>query len=158
GASGLRTAPGHALLIMGTESAAVSAVSTAAARLGFIVHPGDPRRYLTACAGMPLCASAHIETRARAPGIAAAAAPLLDGSLTVHLSGCAKGCAHPRRAALTIVGGDAQCGIVVDGSACDAPLGGIPTDAMPSDLARLAHQIERVRRPDERAADTLSRL
>jgi precorrin-3B synthase len=158
GASGLRTAPGHALLIIGIESAAVSAVTTDAARLGFIVHPDDPRRYLATCAGKPFCGSAHVETRARAPDMAAAAAPLLDGSLTVHLSGCAKGCAHPRRAMLTIVGDDAQYGIVVNGSACDAPLGSISIGAMPSSFARLAQQVERARRPDERAADTLSRL
>jgi precorrin-3B synthase len=158
GARGLRSAPGHALLIIGIESAAVSAVSAAAARLGFVVRPDDPGRYLAACAGMPLCASASVETRARAPDIAAAAAPLLDGSLIVHLSGCAKGCAHPRRAALTMVGDDGRCGIVVNGSACDAPLGSIPNDAMPTGFVRLARHVERVRRPDERAADTLSRL
>jgi len=30
-----------------------------------------------------------------APAIAQAARPLLDGSLTIHVGGCAKGCAHP---------------------------------------------------------------
>jgi precorrin-3B synthase len=158
GASGIRTAPARVLLIIGLGSAAVATVSTAAARLGFIVRPNDPRRYLAACAGMPLCASAYVETRARAPEIAAAAAPLLDGSLTIHLSGCAKGCAHPRKAALTIAGHHAGCGIVMNGAACDAPLGTLTLDALPSSLAQLARQVELVRRSGERAVETLSRL
>ena len=34
------------------------------------------------------------------------------GRLTLHVSGCAKGCAHPAPAALTIVGTERGCGIV----------------------------------------------
>jgi precorrin-3B synthase len=106
---------------------------------------------------MPLCASARIPTRAYAPEIATAAASLLDGSLTIHLSGCTKGCAHPRKA-LTIVGDDAGCGIVVNGLACDAPLGAVPSDTLPAGFERLARQVKLARRPSERAADTLARL
>jgi precorrin-3B synthase len=158
GADGIRMAPGHALLVIGLESALVPTLSVAAAQLGFVVQPDDPRRYVAACAGMPLCASAHVETRARAPEIAAAAASLLDGSLMIHLSGCAKGCAHPRKAALTIAGDHAGCGVIVDGSACATPLGTMTPDGLPSGFARLAHQIEYMRQPGERAAETLSRL
>jgi precorrin-3B synthase len=157
GASGIRTAPGHALLVIGLESAVVPAVSVAVERMGFPVRPGDPRRYVAACAGMPLCASARIPTRAYAPEIATAAASLLDGSLTIHLSGCTKGCAHPRKA-LTVVGDDAGCGIIVNGLACDAPLGAVPSDTLPAGFERLARQVKLARRPSERAADTLARL
>jgi precorrin-3B synthase len=157
GASGIRTAPGRAMLIIGIESTAAPAVSVAVERMGFVVGPGDPRRYVAACAGMPLCASARIPTRAYAPEIATAAASLLDGSLTIHLSGCMKGCAHPRKA-LTVVGDDAGCGIIMNGLACDAPLGAVPSDTLPAGFGRLALQVELARRPSERAADTLSRL
>jgi precorrin-3B synthase len=158
GAGGIRTAPGRVLLIIGLESAAVPTLSAAVERLGFVVRPDDPRRYVAACAGKPLCGSAHIETRARAPEIASAAAPLLDGSLRIHLSGCAKGCAHPGKAALTVVGDDASCGVVLNGTTHDAPLGAMTAAALQPGFARLAHHIEHTRRPGERATDTLSRL
>jgi precorrin-3B synthase len=158
GADGIRTAPGRALLVVGLAPAGAPALGTAAERLGFIVRPDDPRRHVAACSGMPLCAAAQMPTRALAPAIASAAALLLDGSSTIHLSGCAKGCAHARAAALTIVGDRTGCGIVVNGSACDTPRGTIGADALPSALTRLAGEVERARRPGERAADTLSRL
>jgi precorrin-3B synthase len=157
-ARGIRTAPGRALLIVGIAPAMTPALSAAADRLGFIVRPADPRRHIAACSGMPLCASAQVPTRTLGPGVATAAASLLDGSLTVHLSGCTKGCAHARAAALTMVGERGGCGVVVNGAACDRTLGSIPSDALPSRLARLASEVEHARRPDERAADTLSRL
>jgi precorrin-3B synthase len=158
GANGLRTAPGRALLVVGLVPTRAAAFGTAAERLGFIVRPDDPRRHVAACSGMPLCASAQLPTRGLAPAIASAAASLLDGSLTIHLSGCAKGCAHARAAALTLVGDGTGCGIVVNGSASDPPLGSIVADTLPSGLERLAGEVERERRPDERAADALSRL
>jgi precorrin-3B synthase len=158
GADGIRTAPGRALLIVGIAPAMASALEAAAERLGFIVRPADPRRHITACSGMPLCASALAPTRTLGPAIATAAASLLDGSLTLHLSGCAKGCAYARAAALTTVGEPGGCGVVVNGAACDRPLVTVAADALPSSLAQLAREVERERQPDEHAADTLSRL
>jgi len=158
GASGLRAVPGRALLIVGIAPATASALSAAAERLGFIARPRDPRRHIAACSGMPLCASAQAPTRTLGPAIAIAAASLLDGSLTLHLSGCAKGCAHARAAALTMVGELGGCGVIMNGAACDRPLVTITADALPSSLARLASEVEHARQPDERAADTLSRL
>jgi len=78
-----------------------------AAQLGFIVRADDPRRRVIACAGAPLCASGYIATRAIAPLLAEAMTPLQGKQATIHLSGCAKGCAHPKKAALTIVGSPA---------------------------------------------------
>jgi len=158
GADGIRTAPGRVLLIVGITPAMASALGAAAERLGFIVRPADPRRHIAACSGMPLCASAQAPTRTLGPAIATAAASLLDGSLALHLSGCAKGCAHAHAAALTMVGEPGGCGVVVSGAACDRPLLSIAADALPSSLAQLAREVERARRPDEHAADTLSRL
>jgi precorrin-3B synthase len=157
-ARGIRAAPGRALLILGVAPGMTPALSAAADRLGFIVRPADPRRHIVACPGMPLCASAQAPTRTLAPAVATAVASLFDGSLTVHLSGCAKGCAHARAAALTMVGEPGGCGVVVNGAACDRTLGRVPSDALLSRLARLASEVEHARRPDERAADTLSRL
>jgi precorrin-3B synthase len=43
------------------------------------------------------------------------------GCGTIHISGCAKGCAHPRPAALTIVGSEHGCGIIEHGTARATP-------------------------------------
>jgi precorrin-3B synthase len=46
---------------------------------------------------------------------------ILRGGRLVHISGCAKGCAHPQPAALTIVGSERGCGIVEHGTARATP-------------------------------------
>ena len=93
---------------------------------------------------------------------------MLDGSLTVHLSGCSKGCAHPGSAALTIVGHDGGCDLVIDGAVRDlpaSPLSYPPPHAgegtgggLPSGFARLAAAVARARRGEESCAAALARL
>ncbi len=100
-ANGVRTAPGRALLVIGLTEDKASAFAIAAETLGFIVRPDDPRRHVIACAGAPICESAHIAARDLAPLVAQAAAPFVGSALQIHISGCAKGCAHPTPAALT---------------------------------------------------------
>jgi precorrin-3B synthase len=158
GASGLRPAPGRALLVIGLAANASPALAARADDLGFITRREDPRRSVVACAGAPICASAEIPARALAPAISSAAADLLDGSLTVHLSGCPKGCAHPGVTALTIVGSRDGCGLVVDGSARDHPATSIAAAALPAGLERIAREVAGIRRPGEASADTLVRL
>ena len=63
---------------------------------------------------------AYRRARHRA-ALAAIAAPQLDGAFTIHISGCAKGCAHAAPAALTVVGTPDGCALIADGSARDAP-------------------------------------
>jgi precorrin-3B synthase len=41
--------------------------------------------------------------------------------LALHVSGCAKGCAHPTAAPLTIVGTEQGCGIIADDTARATP-------------------------------------
>jgi precorrin-3B synthase len=153
-ASGLRTAPGRALLIIGLAPDVAPRLAADAASLGFITRHDDPRRHVVACAGAPICASAEIPARALAPVITGAAAPLLDGSLTIHLSGCPKGCAHPAATALTLVGSRDGCGLILDGSARDHASVNITTETLPPGLRRLAQEIA----PGEKAADALARL
>jgi precorrin-3B synthase len=118
GAASIRPAPGRALLVIGLSAAAAEQFTVAAAQEKLIVQPDDARRHVVACAGAPACASALLPTRLLAAQVAEAAGPLLDGSVTIHLSGCAKGCAHPQAAALTLTGPDR---LVVRGHACDTP-------------------------------------
>ncbi len=158
GAGGLRTAPGRAVLVIGIAPDTAPALAARAESLGFITRRDDPRRAIVACAGAPICAAAEIRARTLAPLISSAAAGLLDGSLTLHLSGCPKGCAHPGACALTIVGDPEGCGLVVDGSARDQLGVTIATANLPTALAGIAGEVARLRQPGEASADTLARL
>lgn len=113
----LRPAPGRALLVLELDRAEGRAVREEAARLGLVTDPADPRRRVVACPGRPACASAEAETRALAAELAAT--PGLPSLL--HLSGCAKGCAHPRRAAVTLVGRHGGFDLIRAGGPRDLP-------------------------------------
>ncbi len=109
----IRLAPGHALLI---DNASETLIHRAA-KLGFIIDPADPRRQVSACIGDQGCASGHIPARQ----IAGQLAPHLSDGQHLHVSGCAKGCAHPRAAAVTLVGRTDGIGLVINGRAGDTP-------------------------------------
>jgi precorrin-3B synthase len=157
GATGLRTAPGRALLVVGVTEDGAGHLADIAQRLGFIVRADDPRRQVVACAGAPICTSAEIPTRALAPSLAKAAFTGADAPM-VHLSGCTKGCACPRSAPLTVVGIEGRCGVVVNGSARGEPLVMLTPEALPGALSRCADGVRRLRAADESAAEVLSRL
>jgi precorrin-3B synthase len=155
GATSIRPAPGRALLIIGLNADAAGELAAAAKAQGFVIRPDDARRFVVACAGSPACRSATLATRQLAPDIARAAKPFLDGSITIHVSGCAKGCAHPGVAALTLVGPDR---IVVQGRASDAPHGTISPADFIAGLKRLHAKRERSLVALVRATDFVSRL
>ncbi len=132
GASGFRAVAGRALMAVGLALETTSAFVAVAEQLGFIVRADDPRRHVIACAGAPVCASAHIASRALAPLIAA------QTECVIHISGCAKGCAHPASAALTIVGTADGCALVANGSARDAPFAIVSVAELPAAFAAFA--------------------
>jgi precorrin-3B synthase len=141
GATGMRTAPGRTLIVIGLAQNELTAFVPAAERLGFITRSDDPRRHVIACAGAPFCASGHIAARTMAPAVAKAAAQFLSGSFSVHFSGCAKGCAHPTPAALTIVGTPEGCGLIANGAARDAPFAMVPNDQMTAAIVKHAREV-----------------
>jgi precorrin-3B synthase len=157
GATGYRTAPGRALLVVGVTEDGAGHLADIAQRLGFIGRADDPRRQVVACAGAPICASAEIPTRALGPSLAKVAVAGADAPM-VHLSGCAKGCACPRSTPLTVVGIEGRCGVVVNGSARDEPLVMLTPEALSGALSRCADGVRRLRAADESAAEVLSRL
>jgi precorrin-3B synthase len=114
GANGVRTAPGRALLVVGLTRPDARDFTAAAHRLDFIVEPRDPRRRVIACAGAPICASGEIEARALARQIGSAMT-LMRRDETIHISGCAKSCAHQGAATFTAIGRDGVCDLVVEG-------------------------------------------
>ena len=64
----------------------------------FITSPDDPLLRIVACTGAPGCPQAHAETRTFARQLAR----MVPEGAQVHVSGCAKGCAHPGKAAFTL--------------------------------------------------------
>ena len=120
GAAWIATAPNRTLLLGPIEETTGFALATAADHLGFIVDARDARRRVVACPGAPACASGLIAARALAAEIASVL-PASESGLAVHVSGCAKGCAHPEPAPLTIVGTAQGCGLVSNGLARNMP-------------------------------------
>ncbi|WP_214472963.1 precorrin-3B synthase [Mesorhizobium sp. dw_380] len=152
----IRLAPGRALLFLGQPPAAKQPLQHTAATLGFITSATDPRTRIAACPGAPACASGRIATRDIAEAIAAENADILD--FTLHISGCAKGCAHPGAAALTIVGGENGAGLVVNATAKALPAGYRPGYDAARGVSRVAAVIRSARYQGETATACLTRL
>jgi precorrin-3B synthase len=130
-----RPAPGRALLLGPLEEADARTVRQGAKDLGFVVEPADPRRRIAACPGAPRCLHGLIAARALAAEIAKGV-PLAPGEgIALHVSGCGKGCAHPRSAPLTVVGTEKGCGIVANGTARATPTKHVPSGGVISTLA-----------------------
>jgi precorrin-3B synthase len=85
---------------------------------GLITDPDDPVLSISACAGAPACPRASVATRRDAAWLARSGAAT---GRTVHVSGCAKGCAHPRVADVTLVGAEGAYGVVWGGRADAEP-------------------------------------
>jgi precorrin-3B synthase len=86
-----------------------------------MTDPADARLSLMACPGKPDCGSALTSAPADALQIAESCKDLLRNGTTLHVSGCQKGCAHPGKADLTLVGRhDGRYDIVANGSTRDA--------------------------------------
>jgi precorrin-3B synthase len=85
---------------------------------GLITEAYDPALRVIACSGAPRCREAHADTR----GLAAALAPNIGAASRLHISGCAKGCAHSGAAAITLVATGAGFDLVRGGSTRDEPI------------------------------------
>lgn len=85
---------------------------------GLTADPEDPLLRVAACPGAPGCASAEGETR----GLARSLAPQVPEGALLHVSGCAKGCAHPGAAAATLVARpEGRYDLILNGSAKAKP-------------------------------------
>lgn len=104
----LRLTPWRMLLIEG-----LSEPGLLGALPGVICAAANPMLAVRACPGAPFCPQALAPTRE----LTRALAPRVPRGQTLHVSGCAKGCAHPVPADLTLV---AQKGGFVAGRACTA--------------------------------------
>ncbi|RWY69980.1 precorrin-3B synthase [Rhizobium sp. WSM1325] len=157
GATAIRLAPGRGFFLIGLSADTVPAMQMAAAGLGFSTQPGDNTEHIAACAGAGACGSAFYETRTLARRLIGVAPALFDGSLTLHLSGCAKGCAHARPA-LTLTGSAEGYGLILNGLAADQPVERIAGGRIDFAIERLARSIEDNKDADESTAACLTRL
>jgi precorrin-3B synthase len=100
--------------------------------IGFVVDPGDPLLQIEACPGAPACRSTSLNTRGDARRIAELLARF-HFTGTVHVSGCAKGCAKSGIADLVLVGSEGDYGIVHQGTPQDRPVRRIGACGLASD-------------------------
>ncbi|MEO1679323.1 MAG: precorrin-3B synthase [Pseudomonadota bacterium] len=82
-----------------------------------VTRAGDPRLRVSACTGAPGCPQATVATRALAQKLATR----VPQGKHLHVSGCAKGCAHPRPADVTLTGCDGTFDLVVHGAPWEEP-------------------------------------
>jgi precorrin-3B synthase len=85
---------------------------------GLIIDPADPRLRIAACPGSPACAQGSTTTRPDAAWLAAR----LGDVAHLHVSGCAKGCAHPGGTEVTLVAEAGRYNLVRHGQAGSEPL------------------------------------
>ncbi|WP_262027047.1 precorrin-3B synthase [Microvirga sp. Mcv34] len=108
------------LLLPGIAEEQLPLLMEQAAGAGFITEADDPRLALIACPGKPDCASGLTPAPADALRIAETCGDSLAQGMFVHVSGCPKGCAHPGKADLTLVGrADGGYDVVPHGSTRD---------------------------------------
>ncbi|WP_027236842.1 precorrin-3B synthase [Leisingera caerulea] len=86
---------------------------------GLILDATDPRLQVVACTGAPGCLQALSSTR----DLARELAPHVPAGTKLHISGCAKGCACPGPAPLTLTAtGENEFSLIRNGTAADQPL------------------------------------
>ena len=122
----IRPTPWRMLLIVGA--------TTLPAIPGLITDSTDPILRITACTGAPACPQGLGDTR----NLARLLASLLPEGQTLHLSGCAKGCAHPAPADLTLTATGTGYDLIRNGTASDtSSLTGLTQKAIEDHLKAL---------------------
>ena len=139
GARAIRPSADRTLMVIGLPAPADRPLIAAANAAGLVTSPKDPRRYVIACAGAPVCRSAYLPTRELASRFANAARSLLKADSPIHLSGCPKGCAHSGAAPLTFTGPDA---LIIAGVAADPPVRRVSPESLIQELQHLNHCCE----------------
>ena len=114
----VRVTPWKSLVLWGISRFDADAIGRAVANIGLVASPDDPRSRIVTCPGRPRCIAGYADTRADAAFLAAAGLP---GTGVLHLSGCAKGCAHPAPAGAALVAAPGGYDLVRNGRAGDAP-------------------------------------
>ena len=114
----------------------------------FILDDHAPIRAVAACSGKPACPHGETDARADAARLASLAQKFAASGIALHVSACAKGCAHADKAPVTLIGRDGRYDLVLDGRAGDVPL---LRGLRLADAERLLSSLAEIA-PEERAA------
>ncbi|MFC5359508.1 precorrin-3B synthase [Azospirillum himalayense] len=139
----IRITPWRALLLAAPQEGAAEKATV----LGGILDHGDIRLKLTACSGVTGCDVGTTDTHADGLAIAERAAGLLEAVRMVHVSGCAKGCAHPGAADVTLTARDGVYDVALNAAPGGTPWrSGLTPEAAITAMADLSvEELSRVR-------------
>jgi precorrin-3B synthase len=118
GGDEIRLSPWRTLYVGLPIRSSARSLLDAAARDSLIIDPRDPLLQIEACPGAPGCPSTALDTRGDGRRVASWL-PRFRFAGTVHVSGCAKGCAKSGPSDLVLVGSEGRYGIVRNGTARD---------------------------------------
>jgi precorrin-3B synthase len=121
GSGEMRLTPWRAILLPGVDANSARDILSQADD-HFITDPNDARLAVIACPGAPACASANAPTQDHALSLAPLASALSPSGVTLHVSGCAKGCARPHASAVTLVARAGLYDLITQGGASDTPV------------------------------------
>jgi precorrin-3B synthase len=142
----LRLTPWRAIVIVGET--VDPALGKSLNRLGLALDEANPIRAVAACPGAPACVRGSTNTQRDGTRLAQIARDLASVGVGLHVSGCAKGCAHTKSAPVALVGCDGRYDLVVDGFAGDEPVvRGVAIDRL-ADLLALIVKAPPSRRPE----------
>lgn len=135
----VRLSPWRTLYVAPANRLDADRLTAFASANGLIVSDTDPLTLIDACSGVGCCASTSLATREHARALAAIAARV-GFTGTLHVSGCAKGCARSAAADLVLIGDGDNYRIVRRGTVRDDPFAGLDaaeiTTAAPALLAQ----------------------
>jgi precorrin-3B synthase len=137
GTTELRLTPWRTIIIAGVTLQC--AVSMAAELQGsrFILHANDPRLTVAGCPGAPACRNATTPVHQDADRFIELFSEFAPATIALHVSGCAKGCAHSSSAPFTLVGNAGLYDLVENGTAGDRPVAtGLTVADVQSELAK----------------------
>jgi precorrin-3B synthase len=136
GVGEIRLSPWRALYAAVSSRQSRQFILDAAAREGLITDPRDPLLQIEACPGSPGCRSTVLDTRGDGRRLAALL-PQSGFAGTVHVSGCAKGCAKSGAADLVLIGSEGRYGIARNGTAQDQPAGRFTFEELAADPGKM---------------------
>ncbi|WP_174442241.1 hypothetical protein [Azospirillum brasilense] len=139
----IRITPWRALLLAAPQDDAAEKATA----LGGILDHHDIRLKLTACSGVTGCDVGTTDTHADGLAIAERAAGLLEAMRMVHVSGCAKGCAHPGAADVTLTAREGVYDVALNAAPGGTPWrsGLTPSEAINAVADLSVEELSRVR-------------
>ncbi|WP_442583255.1 precorrin-3B synthase [Mesorhizobium sp. ASY16-5R] len=152
GITDFRPAPHRCLLPVCPSLEAAQALREHAQKLGFVTDPSDIRKTIAACPGAPACASGTIAARTIAEEVARTLGTHDAHNLSIHISGCEKGCARQAPTDITIIGGEKGAGLVVHGTTRTRPLAYRSAGGLPEAIAAVAAKLDAAQPSDSAKA------